>query len=65
MPNTDTDPNAPENLPPLNRFTDSALLADFAHEIERGATQGDVEWSPTAMAYQAEILRRMNRGGRR
>lgn len=56
MPNTDLN-----DLPPLDRWTDDALLADYAAEVTMGHDRGDLDQSPTAQAMADEILRRMAR----
>lgn len=59
MPNTD--PNALDNLPALDRFTDAALLADYAAQVTLDHEAQLLDQSPTTQAMADEILRRMAR----
>jgi hypothetical protein len=64
---TTPDPDSPHalsNLPDLERWTDEALLRDFAVNIEREVTEGEAEMTPDTVVLRAEILRRMGTGTR-
>lgn len=59
------DPHNLSNLPPLDVWTDEALVADFAAQAQLDHDAGLLDESEASARMCAEILRRMKNGGRR
>lgn len=58
---SNTDPHALMNLPPLDGWTDEALVRDLICSIERDVISGALDMASDTVALRAEILRRMAR----
>lgn len=54
-------PHDLSNLPPLDRWTDEALVADFMCHLARTENADVIDMNADANALRAEILRRMKR----